>query len=72
MNTYETYIVNQLKEVETKLSDLEKNKIEYSERDYEIMFNRHNAERNILYKILTAHDNKYMKGQSGSKISVRK
>ena len=59
MSTLETYMHKQLKEVEQKLSDLLKNKLDYSEEDYKGLFNRYTGQRDILYQCLTAHDNTY-------------
>jgi hypothetical protein len=57
MNSYERYILRQIKEIESKLGSLKKD--EYSEKDFNSKFNRLSGQKDILYECLTAHDNTY-------------
>jgi hypothetical protein len=57
MTTLENYILKQIKEIESKLNSINKN--EYSEKDFNAVFNRLSGQKDILYQSLTAHDNIY-------------
>ena len=63
MNTYENYILKQIKRLENERKELiEAKNLEkpiYTERDWEIKFHRISAQIDMLYMVLTAHDNKY-------------
>jgi hypothetical protein len=65
MNTYENYILKQIRRLESELDELIKakdfEKPIYSKKDWEIKFHRISAQIDILYMVLTAHDNKYNK-----------
>ena len=67
MNTYENYILKQIKRLENERKELIKaKKLEkpiYSKMDWEIKFHRISGQIDILYMILTAHDNKYNKNK---------
>lgn len=67
MNTYENYILKQIKRLENERKELIKaKKLEkpiYSKMDCEIKFHRISGQIDILYMILTAHDNKYNKNK---------
>lgn len=58
-NKYEKYIFYRLKLIEENLLSLQKNKEDYSEKDYWWLFNRYNSQKDILYILITAHDNSY-------------
>jgi hypothetical protein len=57
MSTLENYILKQIKAIESKLNTI--NKDDYSECDFNAVFNRLNGQKDILYQSLTAHDNTY-------------
>lgn len=57
MSTLENYILKQIKEIESKLSAVNKN--DYSENDFNAVFNRLSGQKDVLYQCLTAHDNTY-------------
>ena len=70
MNTYEQYILKKIKELEGKLNKLieEKDKTYsfcgqeikiYPENQWNIIFHRISGQIDILYMVLTGHDNKY-------------
>jgi len=59
MNTHEGYILNLIKRIDEEIPILKK---EYEEKkltffDYRILQEKKFAERDILYRVLTAHDN---------------
>jgi len=57
MSTLENYLLKQIKEIESKLNTINQN--DYSEKDFNAMFNRLSGQKDILYQSLTAHDNTY-------------
>ena len=63
MKTYENYIWNKIKKLEQERDEVvaAKNleKPIYTQRDWEIKFHRISGQIDILYMVLTAHDNKY-------------
>lgn len=67
MNTYETYICKKIKELEEERDEVvaakKLAKPIYTQRDWEIKFHRISGQIDILYMVLTAHDNKYNEQQ---------
>jgi hypothetical protein len=57
MSSLENYILKQIKEIESKLGSLKRD--EYSDLDFNSIFNRLSGQKDILYQCLTAHDNIY-------------
>lgn len=63
MKTLEAYIHKQIKEIEQQLANLQTNRKDYSEEDYNGLFSRYSGQIDILYKCLSAHDNTYNQDQ---------
>ena len=64
MNTYEQYIWKQLRRIEDQLNTLNTERYtHYTEKDYYGKFHRLSGQKDILYMLLTGHDNKYEQEQ---------
>lgn len=66
-NTYETYILKQIARIESELREIAKQKEQqdkgvdfwYTDSEYNALFHRKTGQRDVLYMILTGHDNTY-------------
>jgi hypothetical protein len=57
MNTLETFIFKKINDINDRMNNL--NESDYSQKDYEAIFNRLSGQKDILYLCLTANDNTY-------------
>ena len=56
----EEYILKQIKEIKDRIKYITDNRSEFSISDYMTLFNRYLGQIDILYQVLTAHDNTYL------------
>jgi hypothetical protein len=54
MKAYSLYLINEL---ENKIELLSQQKDSYSQKDYELLLCRYSGQRDILYMIITGHNN---------------